>query len=320
MLIIFGFSKRYPPSLVSFGRASVVREIVTKRRPKNDVFIVDWYHMRRQSLLVIGLGAIAPFFLAACSNAPRPISADELLRRTVVMHQGLETTGFAGTASLFLNSLSGSLTGTGTLERGGESWTWEGDVSLARSAGTSFERLRARIAAAQNQGRKLVFIHEMSGLLGEEIAALAPGASLTGQWIEIGRTDPAPSETRVATPDPDAVERIIGSFQPLGDPRVLPRDDGGYDYSLQVRFSTGANAIGLSGGGTLSIDSDSFVLRRSVWTIDRISLPLGDLRLWMDLTFFALPSSDAEPVTQSGALAIPLESILHTIFSIAPVP
>ncbi len=237
---------------------------------------------------------ILPLLMTSCfSRMPEELPSQEVLRRAILetitldavnIEAALTVSGaVAGSSSL------ASFVLTGTLAPLRHAWII--DVGSSTITGLVMSPLRIKFElVAMPSGDIYLRVDELQSTASGSILRQQAGfsGSILGRPVRIVRG--TASQVPLAGPDPRAVEVYASAIEVLsGGLRQVP--DGSYVYQYGVRINPAMLGDAQTSGkqatitGELTIDPQSFALRRAHWTLSSLPSALGVFDATVDIRF-----------------------------------
>lgn len=267
------------------------------------------------SYLIAGIATLVVVSCIPRSN----ISAEEVLRRTIIRSHTLDSANLTATVSAQLNgkkAMSGSALIEGVIQNGGLSW------SLVSSV-----RVRGLLPNDQSSGNvslltpdgQVYYVHfdTIQGAATAVVPLIGTGSA--NGWWKTGTSLPVQAYTRTI-PSPSELEQAVSLFTIVDFSSPRRGADGRLQYRLTVSLADDAMQS-LFGQyvseetrttGTLTIDALDFSLRRTQWSLESLQTSEGSLNLAFDITLKDFDTA-AEVVLPTGSSAtLPLKDIFAT--------
>lgn len=261
---------------------------------------------------------IVTLFGVSCT--PRShISAEEVLRRTVIRSHTLDSASFTASVSAHLDggkTISGSSIVQGVIQNSGMSWSLTSDFRIHGLLPDDDSSGNVSLLTPDGDAYYVRFDAIEGGL--QSVLPLM-GSGSANSWWKIGQSVPKQKYTRTI-PDPLELDQAVARFT-IQDFLPLQRgSDGRLEYRMNVLLSDEAMHSLLGqyvseeshATGTLAIDAHDFTLRRTQWSLQHLQTPSGTLNVTFDIDLKDFDSAKEVVVPSGSSATLPLKDIFAT--------
>jgi len=268
----------------------------------------------RRGIFVVCLGSV---LLASCGKRPVELPPQEVIRRTVLRSQTIDSVSYEGIASLALDGkqeLSGNVAVSGVIRTIDRTWAMEAAGEFVKKEGGNILRKGSGAVSLSSPKPGALFLR-IERLQGPLFKMPVLSGSVLGKWWRTTGTAAEVIQGTGGTPDPRLVDAYVSALEVMGG--GLEPLGGGFVYRYSVRVSSGAlwnfmkrmpprsGAPSFDARGEVWIDPSTFLLQRAKWTVRSFPVRSGNLHATLEVV---LREYDRAP-------DIPLPEALRSVLS-----
>ncbi len=277
----------------------------------------------QRGIFVVCLGSV---LLASCGRRPVELPPEEVIRRTVLRSQTVDSVSYEGIASLVLDGkqeLSGNTAVSGVIRNIDRTWAMQAAGEFVKKEGGKILRKGSGAVSLSSPKPGALFLR-IERLQGPLFKMPVLSGSVLGKWWRTTGTAAEVIPGTGGTPDPrlvdayvSAVEVLGGGLEPLG---------GEFVYRYSVRVSSGAlwnfmkrlpplpGTSSFDARGEVWIDPATFLLRRAKWTVRSLPVRGGNLSATLEVVLREYDRAPDIPLPEATGPALSPDTIFD-IFS-----
>ncbi|MFA5800208.1 MAG: hypothetical protein WC840_04590 [Candidatus Peribacteraceae bacterium] len=277
----------------------------------------------QRGIFVVCLSSV---LLASCGKRPVELPAEEVIRRTVLRSQTIDSVSYEGIASLALDGkqeLSGNIAASGVIRSGDHAWAMQAAGEFMKKEGGKILRKGSGAVSLSSPKPGTLFLR-IERLQGPLFKMPVLSGSVLGKWWRVAGTAAEVIPGTGGTPDPrfvdayvSAVEVLGGGLEPLGGGlvyRYSVRVSSGALWNFMKRMPTWSGAPSFDARGEVWIDPSTFLLQRAKWTVRSFPVRGGNLHATLEVVLRAYDRSPDIPLPEALGSALSPDTIFD-IFS-----
>ncbi|MEQ1849061.1 MAG: hypothetical protein ABL890_00525 [Candidatus Peribacteraceae bacterium] len=266
---------------------------------------------------IVLLLPLAATLLTGCTEPA--IDPSEVIRRS--LYAGSSTESYEFSAHVVATArgpivYSGSAILQGSVRRSGVIASTV-SLSMERIQGTASDRVDG-VVGMRYPGNRILYLDlsAISGHVGSELQAQLSGATFDG-WTALTMTGVS---IQPSFPTEEEIQAQASAFVVLRD-----RSTRSGDYMFDVGFAPGVVSALVNGArddaitGALTIDRETFALKRALWTMVALPTPIGNMTGTVDVTFSSFNEVTLPVMPLFTGSSLPFDTLFDTISAAVPI-